>query len=132
LQARQQLRRAHAEVKELREELALLKVGDATQRPTVAAERSTGSPDWEPLGVPRPGAALRTRPVWGPPHAAGHWPPLAAGQTLADRAATSPRVGGSIAVHPPKFAFVGRFLEQWYVCEPARRAMHMYIVFCGD
>lgn len=59
-------------------------------------------------------------------------PTLDAGETLAHRRPERPRIGASVALHPPKFSFVARFLEQWYLCEPARRSMDMYVVFWGD
>lgn len=50
----------------------------------------------------------------------------------ATRGATSPLVAASIAAHPPKFSFVGRFLEEYARCKAARESMSVQIVFSGE
>merc|ERR1740129_120484 len=44
----------------------------------------------------------------------------------------APLVGASIAVHPPKFYAVSRFLEQWFECPAAVAAMSLHIVFSDE
>jgi len=41
-------------------------------------------------------------------------------------------VAASIAAHPPKFNFVGRFLEQYAACPAARGAMSVHVVFSDE
>jgi len=44
----------------------------------------------------------------------------------------TPRVGASIALHPPKFWAVGHLLSQWYNCPAAREAMSVFVIFWGE
>lgn len=40
-----------------------------------------------------------------------------------------PAVAATIAVHPPKFFHVARFLEEWTSCPPAQKALSVYVIF---
>jgi len=46
--------------------------------------------------------------------------------------AGQPLVAASVAVHPPKFAYVGRFLEEYAGCKAAMESMSVHIVFSND
>eukprot|EP00440_Ansanella_granifera_P012807 gb/GFBE01013910.1/.p1 GENE.gb/GFBE01013910.1/~~gb/GFBE01013910.1/.p1 ORF type:complete len:407 (+),score=83.29 gb/GFBE01013910.1/:1-1221(+) len=43
-----------------------------------------------------------------------------------------PKIGASIAVHPPKFPMLARFLEQRAACPAAREAMSVFAVFSSQ
>lgn len=43
-----------------------------------------------------------------------------------------PAVGASIAVHPPKFALLARFLYAYSRCLPAQHALSLFVVFSSD
>jgi len=49
-----------------------------------------------------------------------------------DASRTFPKVGLSVPVHPPKFSYVTRFLEQYAACPAARRNMMVVVVFSNQ
>lgn len=67
----------------------------------------------------------------GAPSRAAAFSPISNSLKGSSRASSSSRIGASIAVHPPKFPLLARFLEQLAACPAAHEAMSVFPVFAS-